>query len=798
MNTIFSANEKFCRTKSLVEKQFRVSLLFSWILLITTQAGVVLAKDKGAMKELKQRKGSLLEEVFVTAQKRKEDASDVPISITALSGDQMEALGIEEANDLSAVVPSLQMTESVGFSVVYLRGVGTDAFLMADPSVAMYIDDVYMPHAFGASQHFGKVESVEVLKGPQGTIFGRNATGGAINVHTKKPSPEEYEVSIGLERADYNRNLKKGFVNIPIGDSLALSASRYKIEQDSYYDAVQNVSQSNPAGDKVPGKDADGYQIKGFYEFGDKFDVLIMASKTTESDPGTLLGTNTQPSTLGQTLGIPKQEGRKNIKISGAAVRETEIDVKAATIKFYPEWFDIKLIASRQNVLGNNQIDIDGSTQPIFGFVLDKSFADVDQAELQLTSNGSSWNSESMKWIFGIYYYNSVAGVQPSHAIVGDTNLGNNVVFGVPLPADVVGQLSGSLSPASLQLASGQPVFDGIVGTKSLAQYAQISYDFTDWFAFTLGGRYQNERRELIDSRAYLANADGSRGQLTNDARGLPPTATKKFTPRVALEFRPADDHLIYMQWQKAIKSATFNAINLIDEAELVNAEEIKAYEIGIKSSFLDGQVQLTSAVFDYDITDIQVQFFSVQAGGAITFENAERARTKGFDFDLRALLVPSLIDELYLTASGAYLDAKFEKFDNCTGYDESSGAYTEGLDCTGNDVTRSPKLSGRLGLNKIFSFGNNMIEIAGDVYYNSGFYNESNNRSSTEQEEYKIYNAHITYRYEPFGVSLTAYGRNLEDEQYAISSFGTDFGNLISLAAPRVYGFQLGWDYAF
>ena len=253
---------------------------------------------------------------------------------------------------------------------------------------------------------------------------------------------------------------------------------------------------------------------------------------------------------------------------------------------------------------------------------------------------------------------------------------------------------------------------------------------------------------------------------------------------------------MFYITGQQAIKSATFNVINLLDQLDTIGEEEMTAYELGTKVTWQDGLIQLNAAVFDYIIDNPQVQYFSVQAGGAIGFENAQEASIRGVDFDLKAALLPDTVSDLFLTLSGAYIDAEYSSFTGCTGYEEETGLYSEGLDCTGKDVTRSPKVSGRLGLNKIIYFDSSSVEIAGDYYYNSGFFYENNNRSSTEQPKYEIYNAHASYRYDPYAVSVTAYIKNITDEEYIASGFGQDFGNLISLAAPRTYGVKLGWEW--
>jgi iron complex outermembrane receptor protein len=181
------------------------------------------------------RKSRMLEEVLVTAQKRSENNQDVPISVTAFNSDTLDALGVSNPQDLQRVTPGLTYTTTEGASIIYLRGVGSDAYLMADPSVALYIDDVYFPFAQGLAQSFGAIEGIEVLKGPQGTLFGRNAVVGAINIHSMSPGPDP-EASIQFAFESYNTQSLRLYGSYPITDTLAISVSAFKNSNKPYYD----------------------------------------------------------------------------------------------------------------------------------------------------------------------------------------------------------------------------------------------------------------------------------------------------------------------------------------------------------------------------------------------------------------------------------------------------------------------------------------------------------------------------------------------------------------------------------
>jgi len=747
-------------------------------------------------------RSALVEEIVVTAQKREENVQDVPIAISAFSGDQMEALGVNNPYDLALVVPGLQSTEAVGFSVTFLRGVGTDAFLMADPSVALYVDDVYLPFAMAANQKFGKLERMEVLKGPQGTLFGRNAVGGAINVVTKKPDFESFAMSLDLEAGDYGHQAGKIFVNIPVLDNLALGLTALADRRDSYYDGVMNRQTSNPDGDPVGGEDAKGYQAKLRYMPTDWLDIALNATWVKEEGTSGLYSPNDDPSPLGSLLGIQPQHGFHDTVTSDPAYLHVDNTIYSGNMKFSFESFDMKLLASLQEIETGNAIDFDGSPMPLAGFTLIRNFADIKTAEFQLLSNADSWGADNWSWILGAYYFDSTQGVNPSDLFVGSTNLQEGVIFGIDLDQNQGGLLQNvidQLGALPVPLPNGRVIFDGIIATESTSGFFQTTYRFTDSLATTLGGRYQEETRSIVDSRSYLMTIDGERGTPlfdSTDKSRFPDLVSRKFAPKISLEFRPLDNVLAYASWQQAQKSGTYNVINVIDNADAVEPEDIAAYEVGLKAEWFDGLLRTNLAAFHYDQKNLQVQFVSLLAGGAIRFDSAEEATVNGVDFDLVADLFPSLFNGLYLTASGAVLDAKFEKYTGASGFDENTGQYGEDNDYSGNRIPRAPEFSGRIGLNKIFSYDNSTVEVAGDYYYNSGYFTSASNTSASEQRKYDLTNARLTYSFLPWKLSLTGYVRNVFDEQYSISKLNTDFGTITGLAAPRTIGLMLGWEY--
>ena len=196
-----------------------------------------------------------------------------------------------------------------------------------------------------------------------------------------------------------------------------------------------------------------------------------------------------------------------------------------------------------------------------------------------------------------------------------------------------------------------------------------------------------------------------------------------------------------------------------------------------------------------YEQKNQQIQFVSALQGGAVSFENAGGSEVDGFDFDATVQLLPSLINDLIMTASGAYLNGQFTDYAGARGYDEDTGLVFEDGDYSGNVIPRTPEWSATLGLNKSFFFDTSVIEIGSDVYYNSGFYYLPQNSKASHQEEYHVVNARVSYMYEPWGLRVTAFGNNLENKKYTDGVFQTDFGVLSHLAKPVNYGLKVNWE---
>lgn len=735
----------------------------------------------------------VMEEVLVTAQKREESQQDVPIAIQAYGGEALEAFGIEDTTQLGQVIPSLQFTGVVGYTLVYLRGVGTDAFApSSDPSVATYVDGVYMPAGHGVFQSFGGVERVEVLKGPQGTLFGRNSTGGAISVVTKDPHPEEIEADLSIERASYDKRAFKGYFSTPVTDWLAVSLSAISHTEREYY---------RQANRDLPDISTTAGRIKINARPTESLEINLAHFQSRQTILSSVLSENNNPSALGRAAGIePTPEDDYYTEMDFPAELLTHQDVTYGTLTWYTPWFDVKLIGSDILALTDfASTDFDASAQPIASFDSTNQYSDYQTAELQLLSNENSWGASHFNWITGLYYLESEVGYDPAHLRLAPGFTGQILAGTLGLPDTVTDPLLDALS----QLPVGStPLgedglnfeFRGLLGTKSLSAFFQTTINATSWLDITLGGRYQDEERFLIKSQTGVLSADG---ESTTPLFFFPLESSEvtNFSPKVVFSTYPAENMMVYASWSKGFKSATYNIVNIYEDPDYVRPEEVTLYELGLKSEFRDGQLRVNGAIFQTTIDDLQSGFVSLLAGGAVTLENAGQAQIEGAEIDTLWVPMPNWNPGFVIAANAGYLDAIYTDYRNGAGYDEESGAFTNNLDFTGNKIVRAPEFTAGLSLTQTLSVGfNHEFEIATDGYYNSGFAYTPQN--TVTEPAYTLINARLSYLHIPTNLRVTGFAKNLTDEVYHYGKFQTDFGVNQTLAAPAKYGLRLQWSY--
>ncbi|USA42660.1 TonB-dependent receptor [Spongiibacter taiwanensis] len=762
-------------------------------LILVSQVGV--AQEGGAAPQNEKRANRMLEEVVVTAQKREENLQEVPISISAFSPAKLDAFGIDDIQDLERITPGLTITNSAGYSLAYLRGVGTDAFLPgADSSVPFYIDGVALIGSQGSQDTLGRVERVEVLKGPQGTLFGRNATGGAVNIITPNPS-DEFTGDIKVELAEYDEQNVTAYINVPIVDGVAMSVAAYDTQRDNY---IKNTA--GPVIDIY----SKGWRAKLRWDITDRLAIMLSASNAETSNNAAIAFENTLPAPrvggVALTPADPKADRTiQNDALSGA---QNEHELYSATLTWNTDWVDYKLIVSDQTLTAPFiQADFDASALPLVNFFSVSQVAEQQTAELQILSNdGTPW-SDKLEWVAGLYYIEGFGGFDPLGLDVAAGLLsGDDALIPIgDLLADVGEVIGLPANPANIRILTG-----GLLDSQSFSTYFQGTYALATNLDLTLGLRYQEETRVLRKSRMGIEAADGSEFILRED--DVPDLTAYQWSPRIALSWFPGGgDTQIYTSIARAYKSPTYNTVNLTETPSPVQEETVTSAELGLKTTLFDGGLTLNTAVFHTKQEDLLTGIVAVTSGGIVSYDNAGEAEISGWEMDFLAVPMPKWNPGLVVTGAVTYLDTEYTDYPDGRGFDDDTGlAFGDGStnllpprDFSGNRIVRTPELTYTIGVNQTIDLGaDHGVEVGADAYYNDGFFFLPQNSDLYARESYTLVNARVSYFYYPWDLQITAFGENITDVVYNEAVFVADLGRNQILNAPPVYGLRLNWTY--
>ena len=735
---------------------------------------------------------ALLEEIVVTAQKREERLQDVPISITAFSGDELAASGVKSTTDLAIKTPGLVFDSLVNYAIIYIRGVGTDVFLPSvDVSVAPYIDGVYFPITFGLARSIGEVERIEVLKGPQGTLFGRNSTGGAISIVTRAPS-REWSGSLSTYVGSYGETNHRAYLSGPITNTLSVGVSAIYNLRDDYYDTVA----PSERGDLQRGQDV-GANVKLRWEPADAFSATLSGFYFDTRGAGTALTPCQEASRLGELLNVrcaPDYDTNHDARIGSF----NRFYAGIANLEWSPDLVTVKSISGYQRNKGGAQNDFDGSNANLVAFHTEKGdrglYGRIFSQELQILSNEGTPGSDYLRWILGFYVYNSTTGIDPLYVdMAGLANgIGGLASGSLPLPVEIplldqIADLTSGLDVGSLRLG-----VHGSLRTRAYAAYTQLTLTPWERLDVTVGGRWNKERRALFDSGVdadgTLLGADYTAPFTRFDDARLKDT---DFSPKANVAFRLADDKMVYASWQKGYKSGSYNIVNITAAPTRIKPEIVTTIEVGAKTQWFSGTLQVNGALFHNEMKDLQVQFLSLLSGGVVQIENAPEASSRGAEVDIVWAATP----DLRLNLGATLLRSRYERFDDASGYDEQ-GFFTSRIDATGNRITRNPRLTTSTGFSYA-PWGRNSahsVELGADWYHSSGYYFTSQN--SISQPAYDVVNARIAYSIDPWDLRLTLFGANLTDSRRYLSLTQNDLAVIGKLAMPRTFGLSVAWSF--
>lgn len=725
-----------------------------------------------------------LEEIVVMARRKAESLQETPVAVTAISAGELEARNITKVNQVAEIAPNVvfepgaPLTGSTNNGSAYIRGIGTTEFsLGTEPGVGIYVDDVYLARISGNVLDIVDIEAVEVLRGPQGTLFGRNSVGGAIIVRSKRPS-EEFEAKMRMEGGTDNLLRAGASIDLPVSDQVRTRFSVQRYSQDGY---VNDVADREDFGSK------DSWSGRATVEFqvSETFLATVHADYTREKNsaaPYVLVDLfDENPFAPGaptfvafQNLGLGCAEGSAG-NAGGACVDQyfirgphetvfgyetdnrflndfnkepfqsldyTEVIGGSLTLEWDAGFAEIKSITAYRELEARNPRNPDHTPYNVL-----EANSDLEQnqftQEIQFSGTGFD---ERLDWIAGFFYL------------------------------DETGYQLDSVDLWPLTLHSG-----GSFDNKNWAVFAQSTYDVTEDVSLTAGMRYTEEDKTF---RAVSDDFIAGRTQVIYTFRpfilGIPgatpaddqieidpipllsdPTPLKfsEWTPHVNVAWQVAEDFMTYASYSRGYKAGGFEQriASPVPQAGTFDVETVDAYELGFKSTLLDRTLRLNGAVFYTDYKDLQC---SVVVGIAPTFINCGDGEIKGAE--LEATWVPA--DGWIVNLAAGYLDAQWKK-----------GTLTPQTATVGIEETDKfamvPKwsLSGSVAYD--FRLGNGgTVTPRVDWSYKSKIYKDAANTDVLIQDGYHLLNASITWLSPDEKFSFGVQGTNITDEVYIMT----------------------------
>lgn len=723
----------------------------------------------------------MLEEVIVSAQKRDQSAQDVPIALSAFTADAIEQIGSPDFEGLQFFTPGLSVSGASGaFVSPYIRGIGTNQTSVGtDPSIGVYQDGIYLARKGGALSDLLDVQRVEILKGPQGTLFGRNAVGGAISITTARPV-DTFEAEVGLGLGNYGGRMARGMVNAPITDNVTLRATLQTRQRDGWQENVINGVDGDDR-DRTTGR------VKLLWDASETFAIEI-GGQWNETDEIARFGESIEAglpvSELTRDRG-DKKAVNDNINVLGdpAGSEEPTLPVFDRSMDLYwvsATWdltpsLTLTSLSSYLEYETSAARDYDGTEFYIGNNLYNTAMNKTLSQEFRL-----SGTHERLDWFVGASY------LQESY----------DMDFAVGF-ADFLGLNGGLPFEEDSAVASD---------TDSYAVYGDATWRFTDRWSLTFGARYSYDDKTigyntpLHDNGAAGLNGLGlvlaTSAQFVN-AQGLPdPAAAERseswsdFSPRVVFDYRVRDDVMLYAGVTRGYKSGGFNTyptadqtpgptfLQVVPEATRpVDPETTLNYEAGIKSQFLNDRLLLNASVYAVDYEDLQVQVIEDQV---VTLANAGKASSNGLEFDMKF----RLSQYLTLFANGAWMDTEYDRF------------FRSGVDYSGTPLRFSPDFSGTLGADGAVQFADGS-GLRG--FISIGYKDEHNLDENFAIDSYTVVNARLTYRSADDAWQVALFGTNLGDEDFLVdyteqtSAFG--FTSAIR-NEPRMYGAEITYRF--
>lgn len=724
-----------------------------------------------------------LEEITITAQKRAESLQDVPLSVTAVTGDSLLNNGITDLSRLEILAPGLQFGASGTDARPAIRGARTEnVSVQQDPVIGFFVDGVYRSRTSQALAAFVDVQRVEVLRGPQGTLFGRNTFGGAVSVISNAPSAEQ-EFGADVTIGNFNRRRVEGFANAPLTDNLFLRVSA-SIDD---HDFIIKNSFNPGAGQRDKNEDYVRLQLR--WEPADNVDVTVRASRWNQGGAGSsdfgniMIGTPTDLDgdgsfsidealngvvnpinpRVGSGIGVAADSDPYNIARDFAQTLNTEQetldlelnwDLGFATAKVLLAYADFEQSRDSDSDLSINSSAVSGQIDA----------AETYTQELQLTSNSDG----PLQWTVGAFLLqDDTVGTFFFDRLFATDGATNTPLLDTPAPTSDFNTLAQ-------------------VNTDSIAFYGQATYALTDALRFTGGIRWTEDQKDFTRfvNFAFAEPLDFGDTPSTVDSATF-----SRVTWKLGIDYDLSDDTLLYATASTGFQSGGFNnSVNSTLGTASFDEQLITAYEIGTKNTLDDGRITLNVAAYLNEFTDLLAQeFIDVGTTVVSVSTNAGAATVWGVEAEMDWKPVP----EALINLRGTYNDAQFDRF--LIG--EPISGQT--IDLDGGRVPFTPDFTFSVSGLYDFQLSSGMITPAFTLYYSDSFSTNDVDYNFGEQEAFAKLDLRLTYTSESEAWYVEAFGRNITD--VATITRTVRFGqNALTqtFADPATYGVRFGFRF--
>ena len=682
----------------------------------------------------------VLQEVVVTARRREETLRDVPIAITAVTGAELEMRGAPDLTDLQRATPSLTLQVSRGTNstlTAFIRGVGQqDPLWGFEPGVGLYVDDVYLARPQGAVLDILDVERIEVLRGPQGTLYGRNTIGGAVQFVTRRLASEP-ELTLRAEAGSYDELNGVAIGSVPLGETVRVGAAIGRYSRDGFGENLYSGADHGLAKDVFTGRAA--------LEFLPSERWFLRLAYDRVHDTSNVYHGHRETAGVGADAAVLPDvfDTRAGLGDWG------EVDTEGYSL--LAEWrlsdvVTLKSISAyREGETDTIGIDFDGTPAPVLdirtapnGGYDDRQFSQ----ELQALFEFERWQG-----VVGLYYLDAMA-------LGGFDSLLQNAIPGLGLTQQVSGR----------------------VDTESIAAFADLSFTLSDRLEASIGGRYTRDDK---DGQVYKANYLG----LGSPLSGIPVAPLQvltdyersksfsEFTPHASLTFKFSDDMNAYLSYGKGFKSGGFDmrgdAAAYPGTVEGYDPETVDAYELGFKATLLDGRLTFATALFDQEYKNQQVttQFAGPPPSFVVSVvDNVGKSRIRGFELEGSA----QLTERLSARFSASCLDTEFLEYFT---YDPVTQQLVDVADQ--RDLQNTPDWMGYLGLTHRTTLGNgSRLEITASAAYRGDVNIFETPVPQIDQQAYWLYDAGIAWTSAQDTWRIGVYGRNLADKHYRTGGY--------------------------